>query len=96
MLSPEEFPTLPVLSERWHAVELEMIAYLAALTEDALPLPVTLVDTKGKSWTYTLWRMMLHLLQHQSYHRGQVTTLLRQSGIRPPEVDFLTAHDLGL
>jgi uncharacterized damage-inducible protein DinB len=39
--------------------------------------------------------MMLHLLHHQSYHRGQVATLLRQLGIQPPDVDFLTAHDLG-
>jgi uncharacterized damage-inducible protein DinB len=51
---------------------------------------------KGQTWTYTLWRMMLHLLNHQSYHRGQIATLLRQLGIQPPEVDFLVAHDMGL
>jgi len=38
----------------------------------------------------------MHLLNHQSYHRGQITTLLRQLGIQPPEVDFLVAHDMGL
>jgi uncharacterized damage-inducible protein DinB len=96
MLSPEEFPTLADLIGRWRAVELEMREYLAALSEDALPLPVTLIDTKGQSWTYPLWRMMLHVVQHQSYHRGQVTTLLRQVGVQPPEIDFLTAHDMGL
>jgi uncharacterized damage-inducible protein DinB len=39
--------------------------------------------------------MMLHLVIHDSYHRGQVTTLLRQLGARPPAVDFLVAHDKG-
>jgi uncharacterized damage-inducible protein DinB len=39
--------------------------------------------------------MMLHLLQHQSYHRGQVTALLRQLGTAPPKVDFLDAHEMG-
>jgi uncharacterized damage-inducible protein DinB len=96
LLSPEEFPTLASVSERWHKVELEMTEYLATLSEEALAGPATYTDPVGRSWTYTLWRMTLHLLNHQSYHRGQVTTLLRQVGIRPPEVDFLTAHDMGL
>jgi uncharacterized damage-inducible protein DinB len=41
------------------------------------------------------WRMMVHLLEHQTYHRGQVTALLRQLGVEPPKVDFLDAQDAG-
>jgi uncharacterized damage-inducible protein DinB len=93
-LSPEEVPTLAAVSQRWRKVEFETREYLAALSNEALPRPVTYVDPSGRTWTHTLWRMMLHLLLHQSYHRGQVTTLLRQVGVEPPEVDFLTAHDM--
>jgi uncharacterized damage-inducible protein DinB len=39
--------------------------------------------------------MIVHLLNHQSYHRGQVTTYLRQLGAQPAKVDFLDAHDMG-
>jgi len=39
--------------------------------------------------------MILHLLHHQSYHRGQVTALFRQLGVQPPKVDFLDAHEMG-
>lgn len=95
ILSPQQFPTLAVLSGRWRVLESEMSEYLATLGEDALAHPITYVDPEGGTWTHILWRTMLHLLQHQSYHRGQVATLLRQVGIHPPEVDFLTAHDLG-
>jgi hypothetical protein len=50
----------------------------------------------GKGWFgYALWRMMVHLVEHQTYHRGQVTALLRQLGVEPPEVDFLDAQDAG-
>ncbi|MGE3405121.1 MAG: DinB family protein [Vicinamibacterales bacterium] len=28
-------------------------------------------------------------MNHSSYHRGQVTTLLRQAGHRPPDTDFI-------
>jgi uncharacterized damage-inducible protein DinB len=92
---PEGFPTLAFTAERWRAVERDMREYLAGLTEEALRLPMTCVGTRGNTWTYPLWRMHVHLLNHQSYHRGQVTTLLRQLGATPARVDFLVAHDAG-
>jgi len=94
LLSPDEFPTVAAVSERWHTVESEMKQYLCGLSEESLSRPVTYLNTKGQTWTYVLWRMMVHVLNHQSYHRGQVTTLLRQLGIQPLEVDFLVAHDM--
>jgi len=92
---PEDFPTLEAVCERWHAVEREMQEYLAALPEDLLEQPMTCTSTRGNTWTYALWRMMVHLLEHQTYHRGQVTALLRQLGVEPPKVDFLDAQDAG-
>jgi uncharacterized damage-inducible protein DinB len=94
LLAPEEFPTLAALSQRWAAVEREMREYGAGLSDEDLERPVTCRSTRGQTWTFTLWRMILHLLQHQSYHRGQVTALLRQLGTTPPKVDFLDAHEM--
>jgi uncharacterized damage-inducible protein DinB len=31
------------------------------------------------------WQMLAHVVNHGSYHRGQVTTLLRQLGAAPPK-----------
>jgi uncharacterized damage-inducible protein DinB len=90
-----EFPTLAAVRERWRAVESEMRAYLAGLDEEALARPLTCVSTRGEQWTYPLWRMLMHLVNHQSYHRGQVTTLLRMLGVQPPRIDFLVGRDAG-
>ena len=95
LLPPEDFPTLAAVGARWTAVEQEMKEYLASLPEEVLEQPMTCMSTRGNTWTYALWRMMVHLLEHQSYHRGQVTALLRQLGIEPPKVDFLDAQDAG-
>jgi len=95
LLAPEEFPTVAALSERWKAVESEMREYLAGLTEEAMESPMTCTSTRGQQWTYTLGQMIQHLLHHQSYHRGQVTALLRQLGQQPPKVDFLDGQDAG-
>ena len=95
LLALDEFPTLAALSQRWRAAERGMREYLAGLSEESLECHLTCVSTRGQAWTYPLWRMILHLLNHQSYHRGQVTALFRQLGVQPPKVDFLDAHDMG-
>ena len=90
-----EFPTLAALRERWTVEERNMRAYLAGLDESALENVATYVSTRGQTWTYPLWKMMVHLLNHQSYHRGQITNYLRQLGVAPPPVDFLNGLDAG-
>jgi uncharacterized damage-inducible protein DinB len=95
MPAAREFPSLAAVSERWHTVEGELRAYLGGLDGSALERPFTYVNLKGETWTYVLWRAVFHLLNHQSYHRGQVTAQLRMLGVAPPQVDFLLAHDMG-
>jgi uncharacterized damage-inducible protein DinB len=95
LLSPEEFPSLAVVTERWKAVEGEMREYVRTLDAAALSWPATIVSTRGEPWTYPLGKMILHLLQHQNFHRGQVTTQLRLLGATPARVDFLLGLDVG-
>ncbi|MGA2270174.1 MAG: DinB family protein [Bryobacteraceae bacterium] len=95
LIPVEEFPTLAAVTERWSAVEREMRPYLAGLDEETLGRTFTYLSTRGEKWTYPLWRMIYHLLNHQSYHRGQVTTLLRMLGVEPPRIDFLVGQDVG-
>ncbi len=95
ILPASDFPTLAALCERWQVVERQVRQHLASLAEDSLEEVVSYTSTRGVTWTYPLWRMMVHLLEHQTYHRGQVTTLLRQLGFEPPKVDFLDGLDAG-
>ncbi len=88
-----EFPTLGAVETRWRAVEHDVRAYLGGLREDALARPLTYVNIKGETWTYPLWQTLFHLVNHQTYHRGQVTTLLRQFGVKAVATDFLVSLD---
>jgi uncharacterized damage-inducible protein DinB len=89
-----QLPTLASIVQRWRTVELGMRKYLAEIDRETLIRPLTYVNMEGKEWTYTSWQALLHLVNHQTYHRGQVTTLLRQLGKTPPSVDFLVYLDL--
>ena len=53
------------------------------------------VNLRGETWEYALWQQMLHVVNHASYHRGQVVTMLRQLGAPPPTTDFLVFYDEG-
>jgi uncharacterized damage-inducible protein DinB len=93
MFAAEEFPTLAAVRERWGTVERGLREYLAGLTEEVLTHPLSYVNLKGETWTYPLWQMLFHVVNHQTYHRGQVTTLLRQLGAQPAPTDYLVALD---
>lgn len=96
LLPAEEFPTLAAVEQRWRGVERDVRDYLAQLTQEALACPFTYINLKGETWTYPLWRTLFHVVNHQTYHRGQITTLLRQLSATPKAIDFLVAHDVHL
>ena len=89
----KETETLEALRARWQSVEAEMRRYVAALTTETLDAPFTYQNLKGETWTYQLEQCLLHLMNHGTYHRGQVTVALRQLGATPPGIDLLVYYD---
>lgn len=49
-------------------------------------------NTAGKPNSSPMWEMLSHLANHSTYHRGQVTTLLRQLGSRPTATDLIAFY----
>src|SRR6476469_7294898 len=49
-------------------------------------------NVKGESLQSPVWQIVLHVVNHASYHRGQVTTLLRQIGRTPIGTDLITFY----
>ena len=88
-----DFPRPDALSARWLEVEAEQRAFVESVTPERLLSIVQYVNLQGQTWRYPLWRQMYHIVNHSSYHRGQVTTMLRQLGARPVPTVFLVFHD---
>ena len=92
---PDKYPHLISVKEYWQSVEKETRDFLATFDDGAVEKTVACISSRGQAWTQPLSRFMLHLIIHQSHHRGQVTTMLRQLGVQPARVDFLDAFDAG-
>jgi uncharacterized damage-inducible protein DinB len=87
-----EFPTVDGLRSRWAEIERDLAGFAAGLTAESLAKPVAYRTTDGKSYTQPLWQQLQHLMNHGTYHRGQVTTLLRQLGARPVATDLIVFY----
>jgi uncharacterized damage-inducible protein DinB len=65
--------------------------YLAALKEDGLLRSLTYKNTKGESWTSQKQDILMHVILHSAYHRGQIAANVRASGFTPAYTDFIHA-----
>ena len=90
-----EYPDVDAIESGWRDVEHERQDFTAALTDARMQTLLSYENLQGQRWEYSLAHMMQHVVNHASYHRGQVVTLLRQLGQTPPATDFLVFFDEG-
>lgn len=74
---------------RWREHELEQAAFLAQLTDERLRQPLAYHNTRGQPFEVPLQHLVRHVVNHSSYHRGQVTTMLRQLGHAAAATDLV-------
>ena len=63
--------------------------YLGSLTEDSLALDLTYKNTKGESWVNSRSDILMHVIMHSAYHRGQIAADMRAAGFTPAYTDFI-------
>ena len=52
-------------------------------------------NTKGERFTSRVDDVLMHVVMHSAYHRGQIATLVRQGGNTPASTDFIHATRTG-
>jgi len=84
--------TLAAARTRWEAIESERATFLAGLTERRLDETVAVKPSTGGEYRHTFREMFRHAIDHSSYHRGQLVTLLRQVGATPPGTGLIVFY----
>ena len=70
--------------------------FVEGLTPERLAAPLTYRTRTGERWEHPLWWAVSHFFNHQTHHRGQVTTLLFQLGHDPGVTDLIAFLREGL
>ncbi|MHB8412030.1 MAG: DinB family protein [Candidatus Acidiferrales bacterium] len=89
---PGDFPDLASIRAQWQKIESDLVKFIRALPAADLDRVVTYCNTKGNSFSDRMWQMLQHLVNHGTYHRGQITTLLRQLGATPVATDLIAFY----
>lgn len=83
-LDPERDMHLHVLERDWPAVYEGWSTLLTSVDPDTL---VDYRDLKGNPWQTPLSQIAMHVVNHATHHRGQVSGFLRSMGHIPPSLD---------
>src|SRR4051794_24831668 len=93
MLPFDDYPDVDTLRRAWTDHQRKMRLHVDSLNEQGIAQVISYRLLSGQPGTSPFWQMVQHLVNHASYHRGQVTTLLRQLGAKPPKsVDMITYY----
>lgn len=87
-LSDELYADFEELHRERAKTDEELAAWVANLTPQSLDASLRYVR-KGTTHESPLWHAVMHLFNHQTHHRGQVTTLLYQAGKDPGVTDLV-------
>lgn len=92
-VDPEIDMHLSVLQHEWPALIERWKGRLRAEPDTARV--VDYQDLKGNPYRTPLWQILLHLVNHGTHHRGQVSGFLRSMGHTPPPTDLIAYYRLG-
>ena len=62
--------------------------YLGKLGDEGLEGKITYANTQGKRFEQTVQNILVHVVNHNHYHRGQMATLVSQGGGKRPNTDY--------
>ena len=90
-LASADFLTAQDIRARWVQQEARIRAFVERLGPDGINRVIQYAHFSGASIESVFWHMLQHVVNHASFHRGQVTTMLRQHGARAPRSQDLIA-----
>ena len=85
LLTGARFPELADLRRAWTELEAQVRAFVDGLGDGGVSRIVEYKLLSGHAGASPMWQMVQHVVNHASYHRGQITTMLRQIGAQPPK-----------
>jgi uncharacterized damage-inducible protein DinB len=79
------------LVQSWPELWDGYLAWLEAASDDDLKCDVSTILPDDALFRVPRWQILLHAINHSTFHRGQIITMLRGFGVQPPNTD-LTAY----
>jgi uncharacterized damage-inducible protein DinB len=83
---------LSLLQVEWPALHQRWKLWLRDFNDDDASRVISYQDMKGRPYSQPVWQIVLHLVNHGTHHRGQVSGFLRSMGRTPPPLDLIAYY----
>jgi uncharacterized damage-inducible protein DinB len=87
-LSAQAHPTLGDVKAIWESNGYDIAKWIGTMSDKSMLETFSFKTAKGDTFTYKYVQAFQHIVNHSSYHRGQIVTMLRQLGVKPPTTDL--------
>jgi|SRR5690349_14938903 uncharacterized damage-inducible protein DinB len=81
--------SLAVLQDDWPVLHEKWREWVRGLSEEQTLAVLSYRDLKGTPWAHPIWKLVLHVVNHATHHRGQVSGFMRSMGHAPPPIDLI-------
>jgi uncharacterized damage-inducible protein DinB len=88
-LKAPEIPNAVELRKFWEKAGYETAKWLGMMSDKRLGESFEAKTLKGDLFRQTFWQAFQHMVNHSSYHRGQIVTMLRQIDATPVSTDLI-------
>ncbi|WP_421849900.1 DinB family protein [Marinomonas sp.] len=89
-LNSQLFDDLLLLQNKRFELDKLIIAIINEVTDEMLASALAYKNMKGDDRSQKFGLVLQHFFNHQTHHRGQITTLLSQMGINVGTTDLIT------
>jgi uncharacterized damage-inducible protein DinB len=90
LADPGESWSLDILEAGWQHVARQWFEWTDSVEDVRAKLAYR--SLSGQPFELPMWQMVFHVVNHATYHRGQITTMLRQAGYAPVPTDLHTFY----
>jgi uncharacterized damage-inducible protein DinB len=84
-----DFPSVDALAASLLADDDYFARYVVDRNAEQLAADFVYRNTKNVEQRAPLWAVLRHLVNHGTYHRGQIATMVRRLGAQPPTTDLI-------
>ena len=86
---PTQFTDIAALESKWTPQAADLLNFVGNLTQQDIDRVVEYKTMKFGVYSNPMWQSLQHVVNHGTYHRGQITTMLRQLGAHPILTDLM-------
>jgi uncharacterized damage-inducible protein DinB len=85
MIKPADVPTVADVKTTWEQTGFALAKFLGSQSDKKLAETFGFLTLTGEEFTYRYSEALQHVVNHSTFHRGQVVALMRQMGHKPPD-----------